>query len=346
MIKSSPFGKLPDGKIARLYHLKNGNYSVDICDFGATLINFCGPDRDGKNTDILLGFDSVEPYLGNIGYMGAVIGRFGNRIEKGKFTLKGKEYTLAVNNGPNHLHGGLKGFSHKLWSARDIDNNTIEFSLVSPDGEEGYPGNLDVQITYSLEADGTLTLDYYAISDADTVINLTNHAYFNLDGADKGTTIFDHTLQLDASAFCDTDDDCLANGNILTVKNTPFDFREPKPLGDPITSDFGPVKVAGGIDHNFVLKNDGKFKKFGVLYSDKTGIELTCYSDQPGVQIYSGNFMKPNNGKYGVTYAKHGAVCIETQGFPNSTEHAHFPSPILKKGRIYRRKTAYKFSVR
>lgn len=346
MIKSSPFGKLADGTMTRLYHLENGKYSVDITDFGATLVKFCGPDRDGNQTDVLLGFDNVEPYTGSIGYMGAVIGRFGNRIEKGKFTLKGKEYTLAVNNGPNHLHGGNVGFSHRVWSAKDVDNNTIEFSLLSPDGEEGYPGNLDVQITYSLEADGTLTLDYYAISDADTIINLTNHAYFNLNGADKGGTIFSHSLQLDASAFCETDDNCLANGNILTVKGTPFDFREPKILGQAINADFGPVKAAGGIDHNFVLNNDGKFKKFGVLYSDLTGIEMTCYTDQPGVQIYSGNFIKPFIGKYGVTYEKNGAICIETQGFPNSMEHEHFPSPVIKKGRIYRRKTAYKLGVR
>ncbi len=346
MIKSSPFGKTADGRDVRLYHLKNGKYSADITDFGATLVRFCGPDRDGNETDVLLGFDNVEPYLGSIGYMGAVIGRFGNRIEKGKFTLKGKEYTLAVNNGPNHLHGGLVGFSHKLWSVRDVDNNTIEFSLLSPDGEEGYPGNLDVQITYSLEKDGTLTLDYYAISDADTVINLTNHAYFNLNGADKGGTILSHSLQLDSSAFCETDDKCLANGNILAVKGTPFDFNEPRILSTAINADFAPVKAAGGIDHNFVLSNDGKFKKIGVLYSDITGIEMTCYTDQPGVQIYSGNFIKPFKGKYGVTYEKNGAICLETQGFPNSTEHKHFPSPVLKKGRIYRRKTAYKLSVR
>lgn len=346
MIKSSPFGKLPDGREARLYHLKNGKYSADITNFGATLVRFCGPDRDGNNTDVLLGFDNLEPYLGSIGYMGAVIGRFGNRIEKGKFTLNDKEYTLAVNNGPNHLHGGLVGFSHKLWSVRDIDDKTIEFSLLSPDGEEGYPGNLDVQITYSLEKDGTLLLDYYAISDADTVINLTNHAYFNLNGADKGGTILSHSLQLDSSAFCETDDKCLANGNILAVRGTPFDFREPKILSSAINADFAPVKAAGGIDHNFILQNDGKFKKFGVLYSDITGIEMTCYTDQPGVQIYSGNFIKPFIGKYGVTYEKNGAICLETQGYPNSTEHKHFPSPVLKKGRIYRRKTAYKLSVR
>jgi aldose 1-epimerase len=345
MIKFTPFGKTPDGKEAKLYHLKNGDYSADITDFGATLVSFSGPDRDGKETDVLLGFDSVEQYAGNTGYMGALIGRFGNRIEKGKFTLNGKEFKLFINNGPNHLHGGKEGFSHKFYDVRDIDSHTIEFSRLSADGEEGYPGNMDVQLTYSLSADGTLTLDYYAISDKDTVINLTNHAYFNLNGAKSGTTVFSHSLKLDSTAFCETDGDCLANGNILATRGTPFDFSKPAILEKAITADFTPAKVAGGIDHNFIISGNG-YREFGVLYSDKTGIEMTCYTDQPGVQIYTGNAMNPIEGKYGVTYAKHGAICLETQGFPNSTTFAHFPSPVLKKGEIYRRTTAYKLSVR
>ena len=345
MIKSSPFGKTPDGREARVFHLKNGKYSVDICNFGATLIKFCGPDRDGNSTDVLLGFDNVEPYTGSIGYMGAVIGRFGNRIEKGKFELNGKEYTLAINNGPNHLHGGTVGFSHKMFTPKAIDDYTIEFSYLSIDGEEGYPGNMDMQITYSLRADGKLILDYYAISDADTVINLTNHAYFNLNGAENPGTVYNHTLQLDATAYCETDNDCLANGNILAVRGTPFDFTEERNLGETIKADFPAVHAAGGIDHNFVLSGTG-FRKFGVLYSEKTGIEMTCYTDQPGVQVYSGNFIKPFTGKYGVTYEVNGAVCLETQGFPNSTTYKHFPSPILKKGEIYRRTTCYKLGVR
>ncbi len=345
MIKSSSFGKLTDGREARLYHLKNGKYSADITDFGATLVKFTGPDRNGKPTDVLLGFDSVELYCGKTGYMGATIGRFGNRIEGGKFTLNGKEFELATNNGPNHLHGGLVGFSHKLYTVRDVDDHTLEFSTLSPDGEEGYPGNLDIQVTYSLEKDGTLTLDYYAISDADTIINLTNHSYFNLNGADSGTTVFDHELTLNASAFCDVDENCLANGNILAVRNTPFDLRNGKRLEEAIKSDYEPAKKVNGIDHNFVL--DGKyFREFARLYSDKTGIEMVCFTDQPGVQVYTGNSIKQFTGKYGVTYDKYGAVCLETQGFPNSTTFGHFPSPILKKGEIYRRTTSYKLTVR
>lgn len=345
MIKSSPFGKTPDGREARVFHLVNGKYSADITNFGATLVRFCGPDRNEKNTDVLLGFDSVEPYTGSVGYMGAVIGRFGNRIEKGKFELNGKEYTLAVNNGPNHLHGGNVGFSHRFFTPKAIDDNTIEFSYMSVDGEEGYPGNLDMQVTYSLRADGALTLDYYAISDADTVINLTNHAYFNLNGAEAPGTVCNHTLKLDATAFCETDGDCLANGNILAVRGTPFDFTEERKLGEAVKADFSAVKAAGGIDHNFVLSGVG-FREFGKLYSEKTGIEMTCYTDQPGVQIYTGNFIEPMIGKYGAEYNVHGAVCLETQGFPNSTTFKHFPSPVLKNGEIYRRTTCYKLGVR
>ncbi len=345
MIKSTSFGMTPEGREAKLYKLKRGKYTAYVTDFGATLVKFCGPDRDGNDTDVLLGFDNVEPYTGSIGYMGAVIGRFGNRIENGKFTLNGKEYDLAINNGPNHLHGGNVGFSHRFFNVRDINNHTIELSYLSRDGEEGYPGNLDVQVTYSLKLDGTLVIDYYAISDADTVINLTNHAYFNLNGAENPGTVFNHTLQMSASAFCETDEDCLANGNILAVRGTPFDFREGKNLGDAITADYAPVKAAGGIDHNFILDGKG-YREFARLYSDKTGIEIVCYTDQPGCQIYSGNFIKPFVGKYGVTYEKNGAVCLETQGYPNATSFAHFPSPVLKKAEIYRRTTAYKLTVK
>lgn len=345
MIKSTSFGMTPDGREARLYKLKRGKYTAYVTDFGATLVKFCGPDRDGNDTDVVLGFDSVEPYTGKIGYMGATIGRFGNRIEGGKFTLNGKEYTLATNNGANHLHGGNVGFSHRFFNVRDINNHTIEFSLLSRDGDEGYPGNLDMQITYSLKLDGTLVLDYYAISDADTVVNFTNHSYFNLNGAEDPGNILDHTLQMSASAFCETDDACLANGNILSVRNTAFDFREGKRLGDAINSDYGPAKTVNGIDHNFILDGKG-YREFARLYSDKTGIEMICFTDQPGCQIYAGNGMKPLTGKYGAEYERYGAVCLETQGYPNSTSFAHFPSPVLKKAEIYRRTTAYKLTVK
>ncbi len=345
MIKSTHFGTTSDGREIRLYHLTNGKYSVDISNYGATLIKFCGPDRYGKTTDILLGFDTADTYLGACGYMGSVVGRFCNRIENGSFTLNGKTYNLFINNGKNHLHGGQEGFNHKLFTVHDIDKYSIEFDYLSPDGEENYPGNLDVQVTYSLSAKGELTVDYYTISDADTIINLTNHAYFNLNGTETESTVLNHTLQISASAYCETDEECLANGNIIAVRNTPFDFRKERIISEVIESDFKPVKTAHGIDHNFVLDNKG-FREFARLYSDKTGIELICSTDQPGVQIYTGNAIKPTTGKYGTKYSAHSGICIETQGFPNAAEFGHFPSPFIKKGEIYRRSTVYKFSTR
>lgn len=345
-MKKISFGQLPDGREVYLYHLENGKYSADITDFGATLVKFCGPDRGGNSTDVVLGFDDITPYTGDIGYMGAVIGRFGNRIERGKFTLNGKEYNLYINNGPNHLHGGKVGFSHKVFEVKELSDTALEFSLFSPDGDEGYPGNLEMTVTYRLSDDGTLTLDYTARCDADTVINLTNHAYFNLDGADKGTTVYDHNLKLSASAFCECDSDGLADGNILAVRNTLFDFRNGKALGPVINAvEDRFIQAGSGIDHNFVLDGSG-YREFARLYSEKSGIEMVCYTDQPGAQIYSGNFIAENIGKYNVKYQKHGAVCIETQGFPNSTSFAHFPSPILKKGDTYRHITSYKLTVR
>lgn len=345
MIKATSFGKWIDGRETTLYHITNGDYSAKITDFGATLVGFIGPDRSGKPTDVVLGFEDVMGYSKNVGYMGAVIGRFGNRIEKGKFTLNGKEYTLNVNNGPNHLHGGLVGFSHKIFSANTIDDNSIEFSLFSPDGDEGYPGNLNLKVTYTLSSDGTLTLDYNAISDADTVINLTNHAYFNLNGASCPSTVHNHTLQLCSTAFCDTDTNCLANGDILAVRGTPFDFTAQRNLGESIEADYEPVKKAGGIDHNFALNGEG-FREFGRLYSDKTGIMMVCYTTQKGVQVYTANFLKEHIGKYGTKYQKNAAVCLETQGYPNATSFEHFPSPVLKKGETYHHVTAYKLTVK
>lgn len=345
MITTKPFGNLSDGTAVTLYCIKSGNYSAGIMDFGATLVNFCCPDKNGNETDVLLGFDDVTPYTGSIGYMGAVIGRFGNRIEGGKFTLNGKEYKLFINNGPNHLHGGEVGFSHRMFKAEVSGENSVTFCRISPDGEEGYPGNLRLCVTYTLQSDGTLSIDYLAVTDKDTVINLTNHAYFNLNGADDPAPVYDHFLRLDASAFCETDEHCLANGNIIAVRGTPFDFRTFTKLGDSIKSDYAAAVLSDGIDHNFVLNGEG-YRQFGELYCEKTGILMTCFTDQPGVQIYTGNGMNPIAGKSGKKYCKHGAVCLETQGFPNSTSFEHFPSPVLKKGDVYHHVTAYKLSLK
>lgn len=346
MINCKPFGALEDKTQTTLYSIENGKYRVDITDFGATLVSFFTPDCDGNIVDVLLGYDDVQGYVKNSGYVGAVIGRFANRIENGKLILNGKEYDLYINNGPNHLHGGKVGFSHRVFDTEIIDDNTIKFSLLSPDGEENYPGNLELSVVYSLSVDGELSLDYTATTDADTVINITNHAYFNLNGTHEQNTIHNHTLQVNASAFCESDKNCLANGNILAVRNTPFDFRAPKRLDDIFNNtEFSPiVAVGGGIDNNFCL-TDG-YKKCAEVYSDKTGITLECFTNQPAVQVYTSNSMTERVGKLGVKYAKYSAICLETQTYPNAPAFAHFPSAVLKKGEVYKHKTVYKFSAK
>lgn len=346
MVTKLPFGQISETVAGELYKIECGSYSASVTNYGATLVSFTGPDKNGNKTDVALGFDSVEPYLGKVGSMGSVVGRFGNRIEKGLFTLGGKEYKLDINNGPNHLHGGLDGFARRTWNAIIIDDNAVEFSMTSPDGDQGYPGELKVKVTYSLSSDGALSIDYFAVSDSDTVINLTNHAYFNLNGVHKESNILDHVLWLDASAFCETDADCLANGNILATRGTPFDFTNGKKVGEALSAEnFQPLIDAKGIDHNFCIGNVGEFKLYGSVYSEESGITMKCYTDQPGVQIYTGNFMHEWVGKAGVKYSYRGGICLETQGYPNSTTHKHFPTPILKANQEYRRKTVYQLCI-
>ena len=348
MIKSVSFGKTPDGRETKLYHLENGRYSADITDFGATLVRFCGPDRNGRMTDVLLGFDNVVPYTGSIGYMGAVIGRFGNRIEKGKFTLNGKEYTLAVNNGPNHLHGGNVGFSHKIFAVRNVDDHTIEFGYLSPDGEEGYPGNLDVQVTYSLSQDGTLTIDYYAISDADTVINLTNHAYFNLNGEGNGN-ILGHTLRLNASEYLPTSDSLIPLGESEPVAGTPMDFVSEKVIGAEIKADFPALVYGKGYDNCWVIDGyePGQIQEAAELYAPESGRVLNVYTTQPGVQVYTGNWLAGCPvAKCGRSYNDYDGVAIECQNFPDAPNKPEYPSAVLRPGEVYQQAIIFAFGVR
>ncbi len=338
---------IDDCQKAELYEIKNGKFSASVTNYGATLVSFCGPDKNGKNTDVCLGFDSVESYLGRVGSMGSVIGRFANRIEKGVFELGGKTYTLDINNGPNHIHGGLVGFSRKVWDVEILDENSVKLSLFSPDGDQGYPGNMTVTVTYSLDADGSLTLDYFAKSDADTIINLTNHAYFNLNGVDKESDVLDHLLYVKAESFCEVDENGLANGKVFTVEGTPFDFRTPKRVGDALAAtDFDPIKKGSGIDHNFCLKNGGELELCATVESVESGILMECYTDQPGVQIYTGNHLRDWTMKNGVKCQSRAGICLETQMYPNATTHKSFPSVVLKANQDYKRKTVYKLCLK
>lgn len=346
MISVRSFGKNLKGEDVQLFILDNGNASVYITDLGAHIVSINVPDKNGVLTDVVLGADNALAYAGNISYMGATVGRFANRIEKGKFILNGKEYTLATNNGPNHLHGGDEGFNHKMFDAF-VDGETLRMSYLSPDGEEGFPGNLKFEVSFTLGDDNALSIEYKAVCDADTVVNFTNHAYFNLNGAITEKTVYNHTLKINAEAFCRGDENCLADGTIVPVRGTGMDFRTPSNLGERLLGDDADIVATGGIDHNFVLAMQrGEFKEAAQLYCEDTGILLECFTDQPGVQVYSGNFTDYKGGKCGAYYKKHTAVCLETQGFPNATTFSYFPSPVLKAGEEFHSKTVYRFSVK
>ena len=344
MISVRSFGTLSDGRNAQLFILENEKASVYITDFGAHIVSFNVPDKNGVLTDIALGFDNVSYYEGDVGYIGATVGRFANRIEAGRFTLNDITYNLYTNNGPNHLHGGKEGFNHKLFSAF-VEGEKLTLSYESPDMEEGYPGKLNFSVTFELK-DNELCLEYNATTDKDTVVNFTNHAYFNLNGALSEKNIYNHSMQINAEAFCKGDENCLATGEIVPVRNTGMDFRKLTNIGERLTGEDSVIKSGGGIDHNFVLAMQrGENKKAAELVCEETGIKLECFTDQPGIQIYTGNFLDLEGGKGMVSYGKHYAVCLETQGFPNATEFSYFPSPVLKAGDRFYSKTSYKFSL-
>lgn len=330
------FGFTRDGREVTCFIIANGNLKAEILDYGVTIRSLFVPDKNGKSVDVVLGYDTVQEYEENDGYLGATIGRVGNRIRKGKFTLNGENYTLAVNNGPNHLHGGLKGFDKAVWKA-DEKENGIVFSHFSPDGDEGYPGNLSVTVTVTLEENG-ISLDYAAETDKDTVINLTNHSYFNLNG--KGD-VLEHTLKLNADKFNVGDSDCLPTGEIASVFGTVMDFTKEKTIGFGIDSSEPCVKLSGGYDSNFILSGSPA----AVLKSEESGIEMTVLTTEPGVQVYSANFLTPRKGKNGAKYTYRNALCLETQHFPDSIHHPEWPTCILKKGEKFESKTTYCFNV-
>ena len=338
------FGKTSDGRIVTRYRItnKNGAY-VDVLDYGCTLHCICVPNRVGTLTDVCLGYDTVAEYEANDGYLGAFVGRHANRIGEGKFTLNGVDYTLAVNNGPNHLHGGLKGFDKVIWGTC-VASDRLIFSHTSPDGDEGYPGNLMMTVSYSFDDTNTLTLSYDAVCDRDTVVNFTNHCYFNLNGQGTGTAT-DHLLQVNADSFTENDENCLPTGKILSVDGTPFDFRKEKPIGQDINADDINLKNGSGYDHNFILSGEG-LRDVAVLTSEQTGIVMTTKTTQPGVQVYTANFLTDRNGKNGTRYGIRDGVCLETQHYPDAVHHDHFPSVILKSGEEYHQETQYVFTLK
>ena len=343
-IVMQPFGTTAHGEAVSLIRLENASIACEVLTYGATLRALFVPDGAGAPVDVVLGYDTLQEYMENDGYLGAVVGRFANRIAKGRFSLHGVEYTLAVNNGPNHLHGGLVGFSHRVWSVVEGDTNHVTLALTSPDGEEGYPGKLTVQVTYSLEGT-TLSVDYHAATDADTVCNLTNHSYFNLAGHDGGP-VLDQEIKLYAENYTPSDADSVPFGTVESVEGTPMDLRMPVQIGAHIDDDFVQLQQGRGYDHNYVVDGEvGVLRPAAAVVSDKTGISMQVYTTQPGVQLYTANFLNEGlPGKNGCAYGPRHAFCLETQHFPDSPNQTNFPSVILHAGETYKHRTEFVFS--
>ena len=349
MPKSAPFGKTNAGTEVQLFTLTNVNgVKATITNFGGTLTSLVVPDKNGKMGDVILGFDNVSGYqshefLKSGPYFGALIGRYGNRIRGGKFTLDGKKYTLATNNGANTLHGGKVGFDKVVWQAEpgsSAEGQNLKLTYVSKDGEEGYPGTLNVAVVYTLTADNALKIDYTATTDKATVVNLTNHAYFNLNHG-AGKDILGHEVTLPADRYNVVDTGLIPTGELRPVKGTPFDFTAPHTIGERI------AQVPGGYDHNWVLSTPTGQHAAATVYEPTTGRTLEVTTDQPGIQFYTGNFLDGTlKGKGGTVYGKNAGFCLETQHFPDSPNQPNFPSTVLKPGETYHSVSTYKFGVR
>lgn len=348
-ITKASFGKTAEGAPVDLYTLKNASgMEVAIATFGGRIVSLKAPGRNGQFTDVVLGFDNMEGYLGEHPYFGALVGRYGNRIAKGQFKLDGKTYKLAINNGVNALHGGLKGFDKVVWTAREVPGGdpSVELTYLSKDGEEGYPGSLTEKVTYSLTAANELKIEYSATTDKDTVVNVTNHSYFNLAGQGHGD-ILSHVLQLNAAKFTPVDAGLIPTGELKNVEGTPFDFRQPTVIGSRINAEDEQLKRGGGYDHNFVVDGSAGTLRLAARVSEPTsGRVLEVSTTEPGVQFYTGNFLDGTvKGKGGVAYAKRTGFCLETQHFPDSPNHPDFPTTALKAGAEYNSTTVFKFSV-
>ena len=330
MVKTSFFGEGYGDIKATLFTIENADgSSVSICDFGGKIQSIRVPDKDGKIRSVALGFDNVMQYMTIPTFYGATIGRVGNRIGGAAFDVGGKHYEVAVNNGPNHLHGGVLGFDKRMWKGEIVSDDTVRISRLSPDGEEGYPGNLSVSVTFTFDAEHKLTISYHAQTDADTLCNLTNHSYFNLNGVCGRNTgsIDGHTLWINADRITECDENLLPTGKFIDVEGTPFDFRTPKTIGRDIDADSELLRWAKGYDFNYCLSGSG-FRKVAQAQGDESGIVMECWTDLPGMQLYTSH---------------RESFCLETQAYPNANQHPDFPSIVLKAGQCYDTTTQYIF---
>lgn len=351
VITKSEYGKMPDGTTVEQYVLKNANgVEMDVITYGGRITSLKVPNKNGEFENVVLGFDNLDDYLEDNPFFGALIGRFGNRIAKGKFSLNGEEYSLATNDGPNHLHGGVDGFDRVVWSAEPIEGGespALKLTYLSADGEEGYPGNLNVTVVYTLTNDNTLEVDYSATTDKATVINLTQHAYFNLTG-DFSKAILNHEVAINADAFLPVDGTLIPTGEIRKVAGTPFDFTSAKTVGKEINAENKQLELGKGYDHCWVLNGEkGNLRLAASAFDKESGRLMEIFSTEPGIQFYTGNFLDgtlpmPNGG----TYAHRTGFCLETQHYPDSPNQEAFPSVVLNPGETYTSKTSFKFSVK
>ena len=345
-----PFGTMPDGRDANIYTLTNHTgMEVRITNYGGIITSIQVPDREGNMGEVTLGYDSLDTYLAGSPYFGCITGRFANRIAKGQFTLEGETYSLVTNNGPNHLHGGTEGFDKKLWEAESFSDegaSGVVMRYTSPDGEEGYPGNLSVKVTYTLTADNGLQIDYEATTDKATVLNLTNHAYFNLkDGG--ASSAMDHELRIMADRYIPTDETNIPLGPLASVEGTPFDFRAATPIGARIEEENEQLTFGFGYDHTYVFTEGGDALRLGAeVYEPTTGRVMEVLTTEPGVQLYTGNHLDGSFEGRGIAYQRRSAFCLETQHFPDAPNQADYPSAVLNPGETYSSTTVYRFSTR
>lgn len=348
MVESAPFEVLPDGRQVNRWTLRNASGAeLTVMDLGATILTLRVPDRDGQLDDVVLGFDHAAPYLTDSPYFGAIVGRFANRIAQGRFTLDGRTYSLAINNAPNSLHGGEVGFDKRIWRGEEVataEGPGVRFTLVSPDGEEGYPGEVTTSVTYVWTEANALIVDFRATTTAATPFNVAQHSYWNLAGA-NAASILDHELRIVADAYTPVDATLIPTGEIASVAGTPFDFRVAKPIGRDIGAANDQLRFAGGYDHNWVLNGTG-LREAAWLRDPSSGRTLTITTDQPGIQFYSGNFLDGSiTGKGGRSYPHQSALALETQHFPDSPNQAHFPDTILRPGELFQSRTVFQFGV-
>ena len=350
MVTQRTFGTLPSGEEVQIYHLENKSGAfAEVLQFGAILVKLCVPDRDGRLTDVVLGYDDLAGYEVNGCFFGATIGRSGNRIAQSRFTLDGKEIVLTPNEGANNLHSGPDGFEKKMWTASEIseDKNAVTFSRISPDGENGFPGEFDVSVTYEMTEENELRIVYGGVCDQTTIANMTNHSYFNLAGEGSGSAM-DQYVTIHAEQYTPVGEGSIPLGENAAVEGTPMDFRKAHKIGDEIEADFEQLRITGGYDHNYVTDgyNKASIREIAEAWSEKTGIQMDVLTDCPCVQFYTANFVDQEHGKNGHVYNKREAFCLETQVEPNAVNVENFHSPILEAGERYYSETIYRFSVK